>query len=59
MLTIRNLHVSVEDKAILKGIDLEVKAGEVHALMGRMVLARARLPKCLRAAKAIRLPRAT
>ena len=34
MLTIRNLHVSVEDKAILKGIDLEVKAGEVHALMG-------------------------
>jgi len=34
VLTIRNLHVSVEDKAILKGIDLEVKAGEVHALMG-------------------------
>ncbi len=34
MLTIRNLHVNVEGKAILKGIDLEVKAGEVHAIMG-------------------------
>jgi Fe-S cluster assembly ATP-binding protein len=34
VLTISNLHVSVEDKAILKGIDLEIKAGEVHAIMG-------------------------
>jgi len=34
MLNIRNLHASVEDKAILKGLDLEVKAGEVHAIMG-------------------------
>ena len=34
MLSIRNLHVSVDDKPILKGIDLEVKAGEVHAVMG-------------------------
>ncbi len=34
MLTIENLHVSIEDKPILKGIDLEVKAGEVHAIMG-------------------------
>lgn len=34
MLTIKNLHASVEDKEILKGIDLEVKAGEVHAIMG-------------------------
>ncbi|WP_315975872.1 Fe-S cluster assembly ATPase SufC [Parapedobacter soli] len=34
MLSIRNLHASVEDKAILKGLDLEVKAGEVHAIMG-------------------------
>lgn len=33
-LVIRNLHVSVEDKAILKGVDLVVKQGEVHALMG-------------------------
>jgi len=34
MLKIENLHASVEDKAILKGINLEVKAGEVHAIMG-------------------------
>ena len=34
MLTIKNLHAKVEDKDILKGIDLEVKAGEVHAIMG-------------------------
>jgi len=33
-LEIRNLHVSAEDKEILKGLDLEVPAGEVHALMG-------------------------
>ena len=34
MLKINNLHASVEDKSILKGINLEVKAGEVHAIMG-------------------------
>ncbi|MGA8258809.1 MAG: Fe-S cluster assembly ATPase SufC [Arenicellales bacterium] len=34
MLSIKNLHVSVDDKPILKGIDLEVGAGEVHAIMG-------------------------
>ena len=34
MLSIDNLHVSVEGKSILKGINLEVKAGEVHAIMG-------------------------
>ncbi|SHG86622.1 Fe-S cluster assembly ATP-binding protein [Winogradskyella wandonensis] len=34
MLKINNLHASVEDKAILKGINLEVKPGEVHAIMG-------------------------
>ena len=34
MLVIRNLHVKAGDKAILRGLDLEVKAGEVHALMG-------------------------
>jgi Fe-S cluster assembly ATP-binding protein len=33
-LLIRNLHVSAEDKEILKGLDLEVSKGEVHALMG-------------------------
>ncbi len=34
MLEIRNLHVRVEGKEILKGIDLKIGAGEVHALMG-------------------------
>ncbi len=34
MLEIRNLHARVEDKEILKGVDLVVKAGEVHAIMG-------------------------
>jgi Fe-S cluster assembly ATP-binding protein len=34
MLSIKNLHASIEDKEILKGINLEVKAGEVHAIMG-------------------------
>ena len=34
MLEIKDLHVSVEGIEILKGIDLSVKAGEVHAIMG-------------------------
>ncbi|MBL8093356.1 MAG: Fe-S cluster assembly ATPase SufC [Anaerolineales bacterium] len=34
VLEIRNLHVSVEDKPILKGVNLTVRQGEVHALMG-------------------------
>ena len=33
-LEIKNLHVSAEDKEILKGLDIEVSRGEVHALMG-------------------------
>ena len=34
MLSIKNLHASIEDKEILKGINLEIKAGEIHAIMG-------------------------
>ncbi len=34
MLEIRNLHAEVEGKQILRGIDLSVKAGEIHAIMG-------------------------
>jgi Fe-S cluster assembly ATP-binding protein len=34
MLEIRNLHVNVADKPILKGLDLTINAGEVHAIMG-------------------------
>ena len=34
MLSVQNLHVSIEDKPILRGLSLEVPAGEVHAVMG-------------------------
>ena len=34
MLTIRNLHAKVEDKEILRGVNLQLNAGEVHAIMG-------------------------
>ena len=34
MLSIENLHVSVDGKQILTGLDLELKGGEVHAIMG-------------------------
>ena len=34
MLSIKNLQAKIEDKQILNGINLEVKAGEVHAIMG-------------------------
>lgn len=34
LLQIKNLHATVEDKEILKGINLEIKEGEIHAIMG-------------------------
>ena len=34
MLSIKDLQVSVEEKAILRGLSLEVRPGEVHAIMG-------------------------
>ena len=34
LLQVKNLHASVEEKEILRGIDLQVNAGEVHAIMG-------------------------
>ena len=34
MLSIQNLHANVGDKPILKGVTLDVPAGEVHAIMG-------------------------
>ena len=35
MLSIENLHVSVEDTEIIKGLSLKINLGEVHAIMGR------------------------
>ena len=35
ILQIKNLHVSVEGTKILKGVDLTIKSGEIHAIMGR------------------------
>ena len=35
MIKIKNLEASIDDKTILKGIDLEIPAGEVHVIMGR------------------------
>ena len=34
MLSIKNLHAGIDDKEILRGINLEIKPGEVHAIMG-------------------------
>ncbi|MFM9028718.1 MAG: ATP-binding cassette domain-containing protein, partial [Bacteroidota bacterium] len=34
MLTIKNLHARIEEKEILRGLSLDVKPGEVHAIMG-------------------------
>ena len=34
VLEIKNLHVSIEDKEILKGVNLTLKTGEIHAIMG-------------------------
>lgn len=42
MLSIKDLHVSVEDKAILRGLSLDVRPGEVHAIMRQTV--RAKVP---------------
>ncbi len=33
-LSVKNLHVSIEENEILKGLDLEIKGGEIHAIMG-------------------------
>ncbi len=34
MLHIKNLHAAIDEKQILNGINLDIKAGEVHAIMG-------------------------
>ena len=58
MLKINNLKVSVDDKAILNGINLNIKPGEVHAIMGPNGSVRAHLPMFLRGKKIMRSPMA-
>ena len=47
VLEIRNLHVAIEDNEILKGVDLVVKQGEIHALMGPNGTGKSTLAKAL------------
>lgn len=47
MLEIKNLHASIKEKEILKGLNLKVKAGEVHAIMGPNGAGKSSLSKIL------------
>lgn len=47
MISIKNLHVEVEGKEVLKGLNLEIKGGEIHALMGPNGVGKSTLSKVI------------
>ena len=54
MLKITDLHAEIDGKEILKGLSLEVNAGEVHAIMGRTARASRRSAMCSAGGPAMR-----
>ena len=45
ILSVKNLTASIDGNQILKGVNLEIKAGETHAIMGRMAQEKVPFPK--------------
>jgi Fe-S cluster assembly ATP-binding protein len=57
MLEVKNLHVAVDGKQILKGLDLAVNKGEVHAIMGPNGSGKSTLAYVMTASRVTRRPR--